>query len=105
MTPPIVQDTKDGALLTLHIQPNAAKSDCAGLHGQAIKIRVAAPPVDGKANHILLDFLAGRLQVARSMLTIQSGTSGRHKRVLCRTLTAAEVLARLGITVVNGGGQ
>mgnify|MGYP003333709551 FL=1 len=45
MTHPIVQDTKDGAILTIQVQPKAPKSECAGLHGDALKIRVAAPPV------------------------------------------------------------
>lgn len=104
MTPPIVQDSKDGAILTIHVQPNAAKSECAGLHGQAVKIRVAAPPVDGRANDAVLAFLADRLRVAPSMLSLQSGASGRHKRVLCRGLSAAAVLTRLGVGGGNRGG-
>ena len=64
MMHPIVQDTKDGAILTIQVQPKASKSECAGLHGDALKIRVAAPPVDGKANGALLAFLEiGRAHV------------------------------------------
>ena len=104
MTHPIVQDTKDGAILTIQVQPKASKSECAGLHGDALKIRVAAPPVDGKANGALLAFLAKRLSVAPSTLAIQSGAGGRHKLVLCTTLAAAEVLARLGLSTGKGPG-
>ena len=57
----IVQDTKDGAILTVHIQPRASTTECVGIHGDAIKIRVAAPPVDGAANDRLIRFLARRL--------------------------------------------
>ena len=102
MTHPIVQDTRDGAILTIQVQPKASKSECVGLHGDALKIRVAAPPVDGRANEALLAFLAKRLNVAPSTLAIHSGAGGRHKRVLCRTLTAAEVLARLSLSAGKG---
>ena len=102
MTHPIVQDTRDGAILTIQVQPKASKSECVGLHGDALKIRVAAPPVDGKANEALLTFLAKRLKVAPSTLLIQSGAGGRHKRILCKTLAAAEVLARLDLTAGKG---
>lgn len=102
MTHPIVQDTKDGAILTIQVQPKASKSECVGLHGDALKIRVAAPPVDGRANEALLTFLATRLKVALSTLVIQSGAGGRHKRVLCKTLAAAEVLARLDLIAEKG---
>lgn len=102
MTHPIVQDTKGGAILTIQVQPKASTSECVGLHGNALKIRVAAPPVDGRANEALLAFLAQRLDVAHSTLAIHSGAGGRHKRVLCKTLTAADVLARLGLSSGKG---
>ena len=102
MTHPIVQDTKGGTILTIQVQPKASKSECVGLHGDALKIRVAAPPIDGRANEALLAFLAERLGVPPSTLAIHSGAGGRHKRVLCKTLRAAEVLARLGLTAGKG---
>jgi uncharacterized protein len=102
MTHPTVQDTKGGAILTIQVQPKASKSECVGLHGNALKIRIAAPPVEGRANEALLAFLAKRLAVPPSTLEIHSGAGGRHKRVLCKTLTAADVLARLGLTTGKG---
>ena len=55
----------DGVVLRLHIQPGAKKTEIAGLHGEALKIRLAAPPVDGKANACLVEFLARQLGVAK----------------------------------------
>ena len=70
----------DGRItLTLHIQPGAKKTELAGLHGEALKIRLAAPPVDGKANEGLLRFVAERLQLPKSAVTLKSGQTSRHK--------------------------
>ena len=70
----------DGRItLTLHIQPGAKKTEFAGLHGDALKIRLAAPPVDGKANEALIKFMAERLGLARSDVTLKSGQTSRRK--------------------------
>ena len=68
-----------GVTLRLHIQPGAKKTEVVGLHGNALKIRLAAPPVDGKANHALIGFIAERLGVAKSAITLKSGHSSRRK--------------------------
>lgn len=93
----IVQDTKDGAILTVHIQPRASTTECVGIHGDAIKIRVAAPPIDGAANDELTRFLARQLSVPTSSVRIHSGASSRHKRVLVKGATARLILARLNL--------
>lgn len=98
----IVQDTKAGAVLTVHIQPKASTTECVGVHGDAIKIRVAAPPVDGAANDELIRFLARRLSTPLTSVQIQSGASGRHKRVLVKGATAQLVLARLNLGQTKG---
>ncbi len=69
------------AVLALHIQPGARKTEVAGLHGEALKIRLAAPPVDGKANAALLAFLAGACGVPKSAVSLISGETSRSKRV------------------------
>ena len=75
----------DGSLiLTLHIQPGARKTEIAGLHGGALKIRLAAPPVDGKANAALLGFLAKTCAVPKSAVELISGETSRAKRVRLR---------------------
>ena len=94
----IVQDTKDGAILAVHIQPKASTTECVGIHGDAIKIRVAALPVDGAANDELIRFLARQLSVPIASVQIHSGASGRHKRVRVKGATAQLVMARLNLS-------
>lgn len=65
--------------LTLHIQPGAKKTEVAGEHGDALKIRLAAPPVDGKANSALIAFVADRLGLAKSAVSLKSGLTSRRK--------------------------
>jgi len=97
MKPAIVQDTKDGAILTVRVQPKASTTECVGIHGDALKIRVAAPPVDGAANDELIRFLAHQLSIPSTSVRIHSGAGGRHKRVLVKGATAQLVMARLNL--------
>lgn len=68
-------------VLTLHVQPGASRTEYAGLHGDAHKIRLAAPPVDGKANDALIAFLAEAFGVRQRDVSIASGASSRRKIV------------------------
>jgi uncharacterized protein (TIGR00251 family) len=97
----IVQATKDGAILTVHIQPKASTTECVGIHGDAIKIRVAAPPVDGAANDELIRFLARRLSLPSTSVQIHSGAGGRHKRVLVKGVSVELVITRLNLRPHN----
>ena len=74
-----LQVRREGLSLTLHIQPGAKKTEVAGPHGDALKIRLAAPPVDGKANAALIDFVAERLELAKSAVSLKSGQTSRRK--------------------------
>lgn len=65
--------------LTLHIQPGAKKSEIVGLYGDALKIRLAAPPVDGKANAALTAFIAQKLGITQRDVQIRSGECSRRK--------------------------
>ena len=82
-------------VLTLHIQPGARKTEICGLHGEALKIRLAAPPVDGKANASLIEFLAEKLDITKSRIELLSGTSARSKRVRVHDMAATIVAQRL----------
>lgn len=71
----------DVVTLTLHVQPGASRSEISGLHGEALKIRVAAQPIEGRANDVLLRFLAGIFAVPLRNVEIQHGEQSRHKVV------------------------
>lgn len=79
--------------LTLHIQPGAKKTEFAGLHGDALKIRLAAPPVDGKANEALIRFVADTLGLPKSAVSLKSGQTSRRK-VLEVSGATPEAIAR-----------
>jgi uncharacterized protein (TIGR00251 family) len=74
----------DDLLLDCHLQPKASKDEFAGLHGERLKIRLTAPPVEGKANAQLLAFLAAAFGVAKSQVSLESGELNRQKRVRIR---------------------
>ena len=74
--------TGDGWLIAIHAQPGAKKSAVAGLHGEALKIRIAAPPVEGKANDALVVFVAKALGLPRRAVSIVKGESSREKLLL-----------------------
>lgn len=87
----------DGRItITLHIQPGAKKTECAGLHGDALKIRLAAPPVDGKANAALVDFIAATLGLPRAAVTLRSGQTSRRKVVEVEGAAASAIPALAG---------
>lgn len=83
-----------GVQLTLHVQPGARTTAVAGCHGDAIKVRLAAPPVDGRANEALLAFVAERAGVPSRDVTLVRGATSRRKVVEVRGL-AAERAAQL----------
>ena len=87
----------DGIVLKLHIQPRASKSEVCGVQGDALKIRLTSPPVDGAANKLCREFLAELFHVPKSAVEIISGETSRHKRV---KITAGDT-ARLQQIVDN----
>lgn len=78
----------EGWLLAIHAQPGAKKTGVAGLHGDSLKIRIAAPPVDGKANTALIAFVARTLGVPKSAVTLVKGESSREKLLRVTDLRA-----------------
>lgn len=77
----------------VRVVPRASKSEIVGVEGDALKIRLQAPPVEGKANEALVKFLAERLAVSKSQIEILSGHTGRTKVVRVRGVTAQRLLA------------
>lgn len=98
MNGPSVKDDAAGVTFRVHLQPRAARNEVAGLHGEALKIRVTAPPVDGLANKALCAYLADLLGVAAGRVNIQSGHTGRDKLVRVEGKKGADVLALLRLT-------
>ena len=89
--------TAQGVVLTVRVTPRAAKNAVAGQLGDALRIRLQAPPVEGRANAALIRFLADHVNVPRSAVRLLAGESGRNKRLLIVGLSEADVRARLGV--------
>jgi len=95
VTPTWLRQAGADVVLILHVQPGAKKTEISGQYGDALKIRLAAPPVDGKANDALLAFLAAKLSVARSALSLEAGATSRSKRLRLSNAAFADVAAKL----------
>ena len=93
----MITKTDRGFKLLLFIQPKSSKNEIVGLHNGALKIKLTAPPVDGKANAALISFLAEVLQTPRRNLEILHGETGRHKAVLVTELAETDIRERLGL--------
>lgn len=91
-----VEPTERGARFRVRAQPRASRTELAGEYGDAVRIRLAAPPVDGEANAELIRYLAKLLRVPKSAITILSGDSGRDKRVEVDGVDADAVRVALG---------
>lgn len=90
-----VHDTPHGVTFAVKVHPRAKKNAITGEVGEALKLSLTTPPVDGRANQACVEFLAGLLNVARSSVTIAAGASGRQKIIRVTGLTAAQVQERL----------
>ena len=92
---PWLTDTPNGAVLNLRIIPRAHKNAIQGEHGDALKIRLCAPPVDGAANASLVEFLSDTLSLPRARIQLLSGATSRSKRVLLAGCSSALVRSHL----------
>jgi len=86
---------KEGCTFWVHVMPRGRRDEIVGLYSDALKIRLTAPPVRGRANQALREFLAGRLGVSPSAVEILSGHTSRHKRVRVKSVSADAVRALL----------
>lgn len=84
-------------VFTIHVQPKAKTTEVVGWYGGAIKIRVAAPPVEGAANEALVRFLAERLGVARTAVRLVGGATARRKRLTIDGVERERVIELLGL--------
>jgi uncharacterized protein (TIGR00251 family) len=98
------RDQKTGKwVLSVHVQPNARETAVAGVQGGALRIRLAAPATDGKANAALVAFLSERLGLARSLIAIRWGPRSRRKQV--EFLAGADFLPELVRRLARDGGS
>ncbi len=85
----------DATTVTLHLQPGAKRSQVCGMYGDAVKLAIQAPPVDGKANAALREFIARRMKLPTAAVTLISGASGRDKRIRIAGVTPEQALTAL----------
>ena len=100
---PFLSQRADGAvLLCIYVQPQASKSKIVGVHDERLKLAVAAPPVDGKANGEVVKYLAKLFRLAKRDVSIYSGAQSKRKRVMIQSLDVKEVRAKIEDVLGNG---
>ena len=90
-----IRDTPEGARFTVRVQARAKRNAIAGELGDALKIALTAPPVEGRANQACIEFFAGLLRLPRSSVTIAAGKTSRNKVICVSGLSAQQVRERL----------
>ncbi len=80
-----IDEDKNGLKFNIYVQPRSSRNQVVGLHGDALKVKIKAPPVEGAANKMCIAVLAKTLNVSKSAIEIVSGQTSRTKRVqVCR---------------------
>ena len=87
----------DDIIIRLHIQPRGSKDEITGIHGDALKIRVTSPPVDGAANSHIIELISKKLHIARSRIELVQGDRSRHKTIRVSGIKLQEAETLLGI--------
>lgn len=90
-----VQPVTSGVRVWVRVQPRASSNEIAGLHGDAVKVRLTAPPVEGAANESLVELLAATFDIPKRAITIVAGTSSRSKIVELAGITEERVRSRM----------
>jgi uncharacterized protein len=88
----------DSSRINVYVQPRASKTVVAGMHDGCVKIRLAAPPVDGAANAALVEFVAEQLGIAKSRVRITAGMTSRRKTIEVDGVTAEQVAGALSLS-------
>ena len=93
--PAWLRESGDGVLIFVHLQPGARRTALCGEHGGRLKIAVAAPPLDGRANDALTEWLAARLELPRRQVRLVAGERSRDKTLLAEGISVGQALRRL----------
>lgn len=94
----MIEEIKGGVKLHLFIQPKAAKNEIVGPHNGALKVKVAAPPLEGRANDELVEFIASIFKTAKRNVILSKGEGSRHKVVHILEVSLSEAKEILGLT-------
>jgi uncharacterized protein len=92
-----VKETGAGLVVRLHVQPRAKRCEITGVHNEALKVKVTAPPIDNAANRAIIEFFSTLLGLSKSDLQILAGGKSRDKTLQIRGLSLAEFLARISV--------
>ena len=87
----IIEEKGENCLIRCRIQPSASKTAIIGIYDNALKITLAAPPVDGKANKALRTFIAKQLKLSKSKIKVIKGDKSRSKTLLCENITQSDI--------------
>jgi uncharacterized protein (TIGR00251 family) len=92
-----IRRSRLGLQVRLHVQPRAKRLEISGVHNGALKMKVTAPPVDDAANRAVIGYLAGRLGIPKSNISILSGAKSRDKVLLIQDMSLEELCKKLDI--------
>lgn len=90
-----LKETPDGVTFPVRVLPRSSRNEISGEQDGALKVKLTAPPVEGAANKALIEFLSGKLDVAKSRIEILSGQTGRSKVVKISGLRSAHISSLL----------
>ena len=93
--PAYVSASEHGTYVDVFVQPRSAKNAVVGVHGPALKLKVTAPPVDGRANDAAVRVVADMLSLPPSKVAVRSGRSSRHKRLVVSEMAPEDVACEL----------
>jgi uncharacterized protein len=88
-----IKETEDGVILQVHVVPRSAKSEIAGVQGDALKLRITAPPVEGQANAECVRFLSDILGIKKKQVRILSGHKSKKKTVAIEGIRKKDIEA------------
>ena len=92
-----IKSVSEGAILNVRVVPRAGRNQIQGVLGDALKVRLQAPPVEGRANRALVEFLAEQLDISSTRVRLVAGSSSRNKRILVAGVDEVTLRRKLGI--------
>lgn len=91
----MIKETSEGVIISLSVLPNAPKSEIIGPYNNTLKIKIKAPPIEGKANDAIIDFFSEVFEVSKKNIEILKGDKSKQKQVLIRGLSQKKALDQI----------